>query len=74
MRTLRGAFDFTTAAAKGDRHPAGGWKDAGKLRRHQPKSSLAAYAFPVLGAMRLDAIADTNVLAVVLKSPNSGVR
>lgn len=66
--------DFTTVAAKVIDIQAGGWKDAGKLRRHQPKSSLAAYAFPVLGAIRLDAIAGTDVLAVVLKSPNSGVR
>ena len=65
LRARRDVPDFATAAAKVIDIQAGAWKDAGKSRR-QWESSLAAYAFPVLGAKRVDAIASADVLAAVL--------
>ena len=65
LRARRDVPDFATAAAKVIDIQAGAWKDAGKSRR-QWESSLAAYAFPVLGSKRVDAIASSDVLAAVL--------
>ena len=64
LRARRDVPDFATAAAKVIDVQAGAWKDAGKSRR-QWESSLAAYAFPVLGAKRVDAISSADVLAAV---------
>ncbi len=57
--------DFTTAAGKVIDIQAGSWKDAGKSRR-QWESSLATYAFPMLGTKRVDKITSADVMAAVL--------
>ena len=57
--------DFATAAAKVVDIQASAWKDA-STSRHKWKASLAAYAIPVFGTKRVDAITSDDVLAAVL--------
>ena len=56
--------DFATAAAETINNQVAAWKNAGKSRR-QWESSLATYAFPVIGTRSVDAITSADVLAVV---------
>ncbi len=65
LRERRDIPDFATAARKVIDIQAGAWRDAGKSRG-QWASSLAAYAFPVIGAKRVDQIASADVMAVLL--------
>ena len=65
LRTRGDVPDFATAAAKVIDIQAGGWKNAGRSRGNWERS-LAAYAFPVLGAKRVDAVTSADVLAAVL--------
>ncbi len=65
LRARRDVPDFAAAAAKVIDVQAGAWKDEGKSRR-QWESSLAAYAFPRLGAKRVDMITSADVMAAVL--------
>ena len=65
LRARRDIPDFATAAGKVIDIQAGGWKDASKSRR-QWESSLAAYAFPAIGAKRVDTITSADVMAAVL--------
>lgn len=63
LRKQRDAPDFAAAAATVIDIQEGAWKD-GSASRHQWESSLAAYAFPVIGDKRVNLI--TDVLDVVL--------
>ena len=65
LRAWRDVPDFATAAAKLIDIQAGAWKDGGKSREHW-ESTLAAYALPHFGAMRVDAITSADVMAAVL--------
>lgn len=56
--------DFAAAAAIVIETQAGAWKNASKSRG-QWESTLATYAFPVLGAKGVDRITSADVLAVV---------
>ena len=65
LRKQRDAPDFAAAAATVIDIQEGAWKD-GSASRHQWESSLAAYAFPVIGDKRVNLITSADVLDVVL--------
>lgn len=65
LRARRDIPDFAAATATVIDIQAGGWKNAGKSRG-QWEQSLARYAFPAFGAMRVDQITTADVLAAVL--------